>query len=512
MFKGHFTLVCCLAGTLFSCHEVEVSPYKNITKESFADMYEPAFEINPQAIRCHIDTLIRADSGAFRADQRTRTYYNTRRPFIWINRNGILGRADTALAYMEKAADCGLDTAKLRLSQITRDIRLLRNLSVFKPGNGINKLMARVEYNLTRAFLRYSAGQMFGFVNPDRLYNNLEKCDSDTVSGRVKYSHLCDLRTLRPDSSFFATAISKAFNDSVGEFISAVQPKNRLYEALKKMLKNAAKASPERKRILCNIERCRWRQRGFKDIHSYENHVVVNVPSFSLRAAKAGKTLHMRVAVGTTSNKTPLLSSWIMRMDINPQWIIPKSIAKGITGKTGFMRSEGMFVYDKKRGKLPPEYGSYSKIMDGEQFLIQAGGPKNPLGRVIFRFNNDFSVFLHDTSSPWLFQRSKRTLSHGCVRVEKPLELALFLIEDDGELQERIKYSMTMPFVNDGDSLDAARIDKKRLINNVDVKPAVPIFITYYTIFYDGDDRLIPFDDIYGYDDALYKELAPFNK
>jgi len=512
MFKGRVAFVFCLVLALVSCHETGESPYKNLTKESFADMYEPSFALNSHTIRRCIDTLMRADDKMFIADRRTRRYYKRHCPFIWISRNGVLGRADIALAYIRKAAECGLDTDELRLRQIADDMQKLRDLSVLEPDNGINKLMARVEYNLTRTYLRYSAGQRFGFVNPDDLYNTFEKCDSDTVTGRVKYSHLCDLRTQSPDSSFFATAISKAFNDSVGEFISSVQPSGALYDALKERLKSTATAS-ERDKILCNIERCRWRQRGFKDFHSYEKYVLVNVPSFTLRAVKGAETLSMRVAVGTTDNKTPLLSSSIIRMDVNPQWIIPKSIAKGIVGRTGYMHAEGMFVYDKRRGKLPPEAGSYTKVMDSEQFIIQAGGPKNPLGRIIFRFNNNFSVFLHDTSSPWLFQRSTRALSHGCVRVEKPLELALFLLDgNDKVLQEKLKYSMTRPFVNDDDSLNTIRIDRKMLINNVGVKPAVPIFITYYTIFYDDEGKLVFFDDIYGYDDALNKELAPFNK
>lgn len=71
--------------------------------------------------------------------------------------------------------------------------------------------------------------------------------------------------------------------------------------------------------------------------------------------------------------------------------------------------------------------------MNGGQYIIQAGGPKNSLGRIIFRFDNNFSVFLHDTSSPWVFQRERRTVSHGCVRVEKPYELALFLLDDVDE-------------------------------------------------------------------------------
>ena len=89
----------------------------------------------------------------------------------------------------------------------------------------------------------------------------------------------------------------------------------------------------------------------------------------------------------------PLLASKITRMDVNPQWIVPKSISKGFWGNYAYMHQWGMFVFDNRKGKLAPEEVSPLKIAQGEQYIIQAGGPKNSLGRIIFRFDNGFSVF-----------------------------------------------------------------------------------------------------------------------
>ena len=154
--------------------------------------------------------------------------------------------------------------------------------------------------------------------------------------------------------------------------------------------------------------------------------------------------------------------------------------------------------------------------MEGEQYIVQAGGPKNSLGRIIFRFDNGFSVFLHDTSSPWLFQRTYRALSHGCVRVEKPYELAIFLLKDkDEKLEDKLKYSMTVEFVNDNDSIakqKKVKIDRKRIINSLSVKPAVPLVITYYTIYFNNKGELIEYQDVYGYDKVLADKLDPFVK
>ena len=243
----------------------------------------------------------------------------------------------------------------------------------------------------------------------------------------------------------------------------------------------------------------------------FNKYVEVNIPSFLLRAINNNDILTMRVGCGTTQYKTPLLTSKITRMDINPQWIIPKSISKGYVGNHQYMHKMGMFVYDKKLGKLPPEEASYNKVMNGEQYIIQAGGPKNSLGRIIFRFNNNFSVFLHDTSSPWLFQRTNRAVSHGCIRVEKPYELALFLLNERNEkLQEKLEYSMTVELVNDNDSLRKSKIDRSRMINSVSVNPSIPLFVTYYTKYWDENGRLADYQDIYGYDEVLYNKLKPF--
>ena len=80
----------------------------------------------------------------------------------------------------------------------------------------------------------------------------------------------------------------------------------------------------------------------------------------------------------------------------------------------------------------------------------------------------------------------------------------------DEKTEDRLKYSMTVQLVNDDDSLARRKIDKKRLINSLYVKPSVPLFITYYTIYYGNDGRLVDYNDVYGYDEALAEKLGPY--
>ena len=79
-------------------------------------------------------------------------------------------------------------------------------------------------------------------------------------------------------------------------------------------------------------------------------------------------------------------------------------------------------------------------------------------------------------------------------------------------LEERLKYSMTVNLANDKDSVKKSKIDKKKLVNSINVKPEVPLFITYYTIYFDNGNQLVEYQDVYDFDEALIKELMPFVK
>ena len=125
----------------------------------------------------------------------------------------------------------------------------------------------------------------------------------------------------------------------------------------------------------------------------------------------------------------------------------------------------------------------------------------NALGRIIFRFDNNFSVFLHDTNSKGVFGREDRGVSHGCVRIEKPYDFAVFLLADKNKkLKEKIYYSMT------ADSL----ANKKLVVSNVKVNPQVPLFITYYTLYPFAGGRIAEYSDVYGFDAVIFDMLRKY--
>ncbi len=495
--------------SLSSCLGNADNPNKELSIDDFSGISNPRYRFSERSVRDALSRLIERDGVSMAVDRHIRKHYASGGAFIWINRLGVKERADTLLAALRGAGMYGISLRFLRVGQIEADLERMHDLEFAGGDNDVSHVMARLEYNLTLAYSRYSSIMRFGMVNPDYLYNNFEPIEGDTLKERFR--QLSDLKAERPGAAFFRHIVGKAMNDSISGLFSAIKPHGELYDKLLAMLRRNGMSHEDSMKILCNIERCRWRPKKAGVHGRPDKYVEVNIPSYSLRAVDNGKETYMRTVCGTVEHKTPLLAGMITRMDVNPQWIVPKSIAKGYVGRHDYMHRMGMFVLDKEHGKLPPEAASYDRVMAGEQYVVQAGGSKNALGRIIFRFDNGFSVFLHDTSSPWLFSRPMRALSHGCVRVEKPYELALFMLDEkDVELEDKLKYSMTVELVNDNDSLKKNDIDRKRLVRTLYVRPAVPLFITYYTIYYDNSGRIACYDDVYGYDAALAEQLKPF--
>lgn len=492
-----------------SCQEKQENPNKALTLDAFSELRKSAFFVDAQMVRKYLRQLAREDSGKMVADRQTRSHYLNGRPMLWIDRLGIDRRADSLMAYLEKVEEGGISSEVFRRKQLSIDMKRAHNLKMGDSVADINKVYARLEYNLTKAFLRYCSGQHFGYLNAEYVMNHCDVKDSDSL--HVTYYQLFDIKVKHPDVSFFGKAMRKIQNDSVERFLQEIQPRNALYPVLCKRLKEGGLSEAQRLTTICNIERSRWYLEDAPEQH--KKYVLVNVPSYRLFAVCPDSSISMRVGCGTRKSKTPLLTSRIQRMDLNPKWFVPQSIAKGIVYSHGYLKRNNMYIYDKKEGKLDATRGSYSRIMEGKQYIVQEGGPGNSLGRIIFRFPNNHAVYLHDTSTPWFFQRSFRAVSHGCIRVQEPFRLAQFLLKDpDEELLEKIRYSMSANLTAEqNEDVDTSlMVDKSLLIHQVKVEPEIPLFITYYTVYPNQDGVLTEYQDVYGYDRALKKHLKPF--
>lgn len=186
-----------------------------------------------------------------------------------------------------------------------------------------------------------------------------------------------------------------------------------------------------------NMERLRWIS-GNVD----QRFIVVNIANFRLDVIEDGKSvLSMKVVVGKPYQRTPVFTSRMTYLVINPSWNIPVSIArdeilKKIRKGPQYLAKENIKVlsgWGPKGREIDPATIDWSKISANSlpYRFRQEPGPRNPLGRIKFMFPNKFDVYLHDTSARRLFSEDVRTFSHGCTRIEKPLELADYLLKDD---------------------------------------------------------------------------------
>ncbi len=508
---------------LQSCHNHEPNPDKNISMNYYQRLRKDDYALNSHRIRGWIDSLIRNDQDSMMPDYRTREYYVNHNPFLWIDRHGIDGRADTLLGYLQELPKEGFSRKKFRVGQIEKDLKRIRNLDFQGSDNRINMVMARLEYNLTKAYLRYVSGQRFGFLNPDVVFNHhdsiIEK-DHPAV-----YRTLYNIPTDHNGMQFIHYALDMISKDSLSSFFHKIQPKSHLYYQLYACLQKPGLNFYQRKVIMCNMERCRWRMHDYPQ--RYSKYILVNIPSLHLKAVDNNQVLTMRVGLGALDTKTPLLYSKINKMDVNPQWILPKSIVKKsilhLLGNFHYFYSRHFFVRDRKTGKeVKWNRVTRDMLMSNDYLVIQEGGEGNSLGRIIFRFPNNFSIYLHDTNFKDVFQQDVRDVSHGCIRVEKPFDLAVFLLKDKNQaIINKIIYSMSADVSslghhewNDkiigGNGKGKDTLDRSRLIGSLSVSPQIPVFIVYYTLYPDHNGHLHEYKDLYGYDDLIYEILKNY--
>lgn len=229
------------------------------------------------------------------------------------------------------------------------------------------------------------------------------------------------------------------------------------------------------KTIIVNMERCRWIS---TDLVKAKEYIVVNIPSYRLNYFKDGKlALVSNVVVGTTMNKTVIFSGIMSYIVFSPYWNIPPNIIK----------TEILPEMKKNKNYL----ANHNMEWNGGN-VRQKPGPRNSLGLVKFLFPNTNNIYLHDTPSKSLFSSEKRAFSHGCIRVEKPKELANLILQDD-------KYWTP-------EKIDKAMHKKKETWYTL--KEKIPVYIGYFTAFVDDEGNINFYKDIYEKDPQLASMLV----
>lgn len=336
--------------------------------------------------------------------------------------------------------------------------------------------LARLEIATAEALISYSNAIQYGVVNPNKALRNYY------------------IDTKRPDSTSMSDIIGT--NDMVS-LLNDIQPKSSLYTTLQKELLSALSSPNTNKKvktIVVNMERSRWKQ----DFDTTEM-VYVNIPAFQLDVFKNGKSiLNMKVVVGAIGHETPVLASKIHSVQVNPVWNIPKSIAgKEMLGRVQedrfYLVNSGIDVLEDGKVLEDSENIDWSLFTpDSLPYRFrQRPGNENALGKIKFLFKNGSSVYLHDTPSKTAFERNNRALSHGCIRLAKPLNLAEVLFGEGN------KFSSIKNDMESTEQLDA---------KDIALSPQVQVVLDYRTIEL-KNNNLQFYPDIYGEDITLYPYL-----
>ncbi len=247
------------------------------------------------------------------------------------------------------------------------------------------------------------------------------------------------------------------------------------------------------------LERWRWLPEPYVN-----PRLMVNLPEFVLRGYAPDHKIDftMKVVVGKVvgEHQTPVFAHMMKYLVFRPYWNVPvdiarKELAPHMTSSPHYLESHNFEVVNSK-GQVQTNY-TVRQIEQGGLMVREKPGPKNSLGLVKFMFPNQYDIYLHSTPATELFNRTRRDFSHGCVRVQKPEDLAAWVLDEsqggnheDWDL-EKVHEAMTSGQDN----------------RQVNLKDPLPLVIFYVTAEVEPDGHVHFFDDIYGYDDDLNKVL-----
>jgi murein L,D-transpeptidase YcbB/YkuD len=460
---------------------------------------------------------------------------------IWCDDSGKLTAATkTLLGALRRAGEHGLDPEDYAL----RRLDLLSSQIAKAPldDSGLTRL-ADFDLLMTASFFRYASDLSTGRVHPDEIRNDwhtngpeldpLTKLDEALQGDKLAdllsalppphpgYARLCvalkELRELEaaggwplipegeklklgsrgPRVALLRQRLlepadaNDRFDRTLAESVRRFQVAHGIEPdgTLGAITLNEMNVPVERRirQIELNLERWRWIPRALGD-----PHVFVNIPGFDLALVRDRVPVwHTRIVVGKAFTPTPVFSDRIVETVINPPWNVPESIAIGeylpelLKDKTALRRHDLRLLQGSEdhAREVDPTTVDWKALGEGEfpYRLRQDPGPNNALGRVKFQLTNEFNVYLHDTPTRALFGKSGRDLSHGCMRVEQPVDLARQL------LGESSQHALS-------DALDQAEE------RHLPVKPAVPIHIAYLTAWVDDVGALRFSPDVYDFD------------
>lgn len=375
-------------------------------------------------------------------------------PLYWFSSRKDTKRATEWLTAIETAKDAGLISRKLMTGEI-RTAMLGKNIRGKEAKVNTDKQITGLVLNFLKELQSVSA-----------------PFDYDEVSSS------------QSDSTYIYQLINSKNKVPVSEIVSGLDCQSPNYQALRRFLKDSIpdKNSLKYKSVVLSMNYLK-----FISKYSQLEYIVVNIPETQVRYYQNGKLkLQMKSVVGRKKNPTPTIASHITNIVTFPYWNVPFSIASKEllpkVQKDGTYLERNNFEVVDARGNAVDDsdlnWDSYNQ-KNFPYFFRESTGPNNSLGVLKFNLGNPFSIYLHDTNSKGSFAKKDRFLSHGCVRLEKPIELA--------DLLTRTKVNVW--------ELRTGQKDTESKIMKLDQK--VPVFIVYMPVIVE-DEKVIFLKDVYG--------------
>lgn len=418
----------------------------------------------------HVDTVIQVDR--LRSARAVKHFYAKRDlALFWSTGERLHSTGDSLLLTLQQSQFFGL----------TPDDYHLQELDLLLNDSAVHERFQRLDVLLTDAYLT--------------LYNHLKQGRLDPASKQLRdYSD-----TINPDAIASLQDLATA---SLTDNLAKLEPDYIQYHELKRALRDAvlqpARDSIKDDQILSlalNMERWRWEKQW------PDRYVVVNIPSFLLRVIEADSVwLESRVVVGKRKTPTPVMESVIRSFLIYPYWHVPHSISTkeilpDLQADASYLERNNFQVLNRRGDVIMADTIQWD-LYSADRFpftLRQREGSENSMGIIKFNFANRYGVYLHDTNSKRLYGQSRRDFSHGCVRVEKAVRLAHYLVREDDiyvspedldqylSLQQRLKIDLRKPIL------------LKLVYFTAEVRDGVPFF----------------YEDIYKKDSVMKSALYP---
>jgi len=463
---------------------------------------------------------------------------------LWVRDNGPKAKAQDVLEVFRNAGKVGLNPNNYRIAQIER------MMTAKTP-----RELAELELLLSRAFIDFGRDINRGVVLPneasrENAITSKELGALNLIDGAENADYIADyVRTLEPQSPEYqrlkgalatyrdiakkggfpvipkGPALKPGMNDKrvplirqylllVGDLPAGAGKDSDLYDpdllaavkwfqfrhgltddgilAATTFEAMAVPVASRIRQIELNLERRRWMD---DDLGPY--YILVNVADQELKVVKDGKTVHTaKVVVGKPYTRTPVFSEKMKYVVLNPFWNVPPNIANGeylpkLKRNPGALSRERIRVFNASGNQVDPYSVNWSAMSRMPYSLRQDSGAKNALGKVKFMFPNKFNVYLHDTPSKSLFDKDLRIFSHGCMRVQDPLDLAALILADEGWTRERIDNTVAQ--------------GGQRIIS---LKQQIPVHVTYLTAWVNKDGAVNFRRDPYNRDEQLAEALT----